>query len=65
MRSVRLVRYVSPFGSPAWMVPDSAEFFLRQDTDRFERFLSIEEATGHTVLSIEQRRIGAPRIEHS
>jgi hypothetical protein len=56
-RSPRLVRYVSPFGSPAWMTRDEAQRYMAED-DR--RWLA-DEAIGN--LSDRQRQIGPPHIE--
>lgn len=56
-RVERLVRYVSPFGSPAWMRREQAEALLRVDDRRWLRY----EALG--ILTPEQREVGLPRIE--
>lgn len=40
-RRITLVRYVSPFGSPAWMTPDLAERYYREDYARYLRFTAI------------------------
>lgn len=53
-----LVRYCSPFGSPAWMTSEQALSLLAED-DR--RWLYYQQAG---ALSPDQRRHGAPRIEH-
>jgi hypothetical protein len=58
-----LVRYISPFGSPAWMTRTQAEFHLRQDDARWCHYLRIEQATKCPALSEQQRLIGPPRIE--
>lgn len=62
-RRAPLVRYVSPFGSPAWMSRETAAEHLRHDDDRWLRAQQIETETGSPVLSAEQRRVGPPRIE--
>jgi hypothetical protein len=53
-----LVRYVSPFGSPAYMSREQAERYLAEDD---ARWLRAQE--GRYPLSDEQRAIGPPRIE--
>ena len=53
----RLVRYVSPFGSPAWMTPDQARRLLAEDDARW----LVHEAAG--ALSAAQLSVGAPRVE--
>ncbi len=53
----KLVRYVSPFGSPAWMLRAVAERHLAED-DRLWRELQEIDA-----LTDRQRRVGPPRIE--
>jgi hypothetical protein len=57
MPQPRLVRYVSPFGSPAWMNRDYAERLLAEDDARWLR----REAAG--ALTPAQRAVGIPRIE--
>lgn len=52
-----LVRYVSPFGSPAWMIPEAAQAHLAEDDARWLRYQAAE------ALSAEQRQTGPPRIE--
>lgn len=54
---VSLVRYVSPFGSPAWMSRERAQALMVED-DRL--WLLFQEAGN---LSEEQRQIGPPRYE--
>lgn len=56
-RIPRLVRYISPFGSPAWMTEERAEKYRQRDDDRWLRY----QAAG--MLSEEQRKVGPPRIE--
>jgi hypothetical protein len=58
-----LVRYVSPFGSPAWMTRERAEHYLAEDDDLYEFLCLIERETGSRALADFQRRIGPPRIE--
>ena len=53
----RLVRYVSPFGSPAYMRRALAESFRVAD-DRLWMLLS-----GAGALSDRQRAVGSPRLE--
>lgn len=55
----QLVRYVSPFGSPAWMTRAKAREHLAEDDARYVRWQKLG------ILSEEQRRVGAPRIEGS
>jgi hypothetical protein len=55
----RLVRYVSPFGSPAWMTRERAQEYLEDDDKRWLMYGDLD------LLSEEQRRVGAPRIEAS
>jgi hypothetical protein len=52
-----LVRYVSPFGSPAWMTRAEAEKYLAEDDARWLRAQEIG------ALSEHERAIGPPRIE--
>ena len=58
-----LVRYMSPFGSPAWMTRERAESYLAEDTDLYEFMCLVERETGGPFLADFQRRIGPPRIE--
>lgn len=53
----RLVRYVSPFGSPAWMPREQATRLLAEDDARY----LLHQDAG--ALSEDQRRVGPPRIE--
>lgn len=52
-----LVRYVSPFGSPAWMTREAAYEWLEKDD---KLWLELQEVN---ALSEWQRQIGPPRIE--
>lgn len=52
----KLVRYVSPFGSPASMSPDEAERHLAKDLVRWEEWLALDLLDEHAL------RIGVPRI---
>ena len=52
----QLVRYVSPFGSPATLPAERAQELLAQDTPLWEEFLELG------LVTESQRRIGAPRI---
>ncbi len=54
---VKLVRYISPFGSPAWMPLEQAKRLLAEDDTRW----LLHQETG--TLSEEQKRIGPPRWE--
>lgn len=56
-RHERQVRYVSPFGSPAWMTREKAERLLAEDLERYDRNYELG------VLSDAQRAVGSPRIE--
>ena len=56
-RSDPLVRYVSPFGYPAWMTRRRAEQRLALDGRRWQRYLSIG------CLTQRERDLGPPRIE--
>lgn len=56
-RPEKLVRYVSPFGSPAWMPRDRAEQLLREDDARWLRWQELG------VLSARQKEVGPPRID--
>ena len=58
-----LVRYISPFGSPAWMSPEAAQRLLIEDDSLWLYLQEVEAETGHRVTSEHQRQIGAPRIE--
>lgn len=62
---IPLVRYVSPFGSPAWMSRDRALAHLNIDDRRWVWYQHVEAMTGNPMISDEQRTIGAPRIEVS
>lgn len=57
-RKPRLVRYVSPFGSPATMPEDQAQRLLKEDD---KHWLSMQEVG---QLSEHQKEIGPPRIEY-
>lgn len=63
-QGAKLVRYVSPFGSPAWMTRDEAQHYLDEDDAHWLEFLEIERETGCKILSEHQRAIGPPRMEH-
>jgi hypothetical protein len=62
-RTIRLVRYISPFAIPAWMPRERAEGFLEDDDRRWGWMQDIEAATGEPIISEYQRRVGPPRIE--
>lgn len=64
MKPPKLVRYVSPFGSPAWMTRERAVVHLMQDDAHWENIAAAERETGERLFSEEQRRVGPPRIEH-
>lgn len=51
------VRYVSPFGSPAWMTRSEAERYRAEDDARYE----LHHELG--ILSEREREIGPPCIE--
>lgn len=53
----RLVRYVSPFGTPAWMPRDVAERHLEVDDARYVEWSRLG------ILPAFALAIGAPRIE--
>jgi hypothetical protein len=55
--TVRLVRYISPFGTPAWMPRETAEKHLADDDRRW----LLHQSAGN--LSEYQLAIGPPRIE--
>lgn len=57
MKREQLVRYVSPFGSPAWMTRERARELLDEDDKRYVLY----ERAGN--LTERQRQIGPPRIE--
>lgn len=57
--TVRYVRYVSPFGSPALLPEPRAKKYLLVDSAMWDVF----SAAG--ALSDAQRAVGAPRIEVS
>jgi hypothetical protein len=59
MATPQLVRYVSPFGSPAWMTREEAERHLAEDDKRWLRYSELQ------LLTEDQRAIGAPRIERA
>jgi hypothetical protein len=56
-RQPRLVRYVSPFASPAWLTEDHALALLAEEAALYE---ALRSADG---LSPRQRQLGEPRIE--
>lgn len=58
-KAPNLVRYVSPFGSPAWMTPEQAADLLAKEDARWMRYQELG------VLSESQRAIGPPRIERN
>jgi hypothetical protein len=60
----RLVRYVSPFGSPAWMTRDQADVHLAEDDARWMRLEEVEAEGAGPMLTPRQRAIGPPRIEY-
>ena len=53
----KLVRYISPFGSPAWMPRERALKLLEEDDARWLKYQRLG------MLSDEQRASGGPRIE--
>jgi hypothetical protein len=55
-RPVKLVRYVSPFGSPACMSQENAERYLAEDQRMWVMLVEDD------MLTETQRRIGVPRI---
>ena len=55
----RLVRYISPFGSPAWMTREKALHYLKEDDTRW---VLLSQAG---LLSEREKEVGAPRIEFS
>lgn len=63
-KTPKLIRYVSPFGSPAWMTREQAQPHLDADDARWCWLQEIEAETGDKVISDHQRQIGAPRMEH-
>jgi hypothetical protein len=64
MARERLVRYVSPFGSPAWMSREQAEKLLAEDDRRYLELQQLEAEGAGKMLTDRQRfEIGPPRIE--
>lgn len=63
MAQQKLVRYVSPFGSPAHMPREVAERYLREDDDLWCELQAVERETGQKIIADFQRKIGPPRIE--
>jgi hypothetical protein len=57
VRSEPLVRYVNPFGYPAWMTRRRAERRLALDDRRWQRYLAVG------CLTRREREVGPPRIE--
>lgn len=57
MKPARLVRYVSPFGSPASMPLEQAERLLDEDDARWLEWQELG------LLTPAQRQVGPPRIE--
>jgi hypothetical protein len=53
----KLVRFVSPFGTPAWMTREKAQEYLEDDDRRWVLYGQ------QNLLSEEQKQIGPPRIE--
>lgn len=62
-RTPKVVRYVSPFGSPAWMPLKMAQTLMEHDDKRWSRHQEIKAQTGEYVLGETRRAIGAPRID--
>lgn len=58
-----LVRFVSPFGSPAWMTKERAQALLEEHDARWLWLQRIEAATGEQLRSEHEREVGPPRIE--
>jgi hypothetical protein len=56
-RSDPLVRYVSPFGYPAWMTRRRAEQRLAREGLRWQRYLAVG------CLTPRERALGPPRVE--
>jgi hypothetical protein len=54
-----LVRYCSPFGSPAWMPEERARALLEADDARWVEWSRLG------MLSERQRQHGPPRIERA
>jgi hypothetical protein len=59
-----LVRYVSPFGSPAWMTREQAQVHLAEDDARLLWLEKAEAEGAGPMLTPRQRQIGPPRIEY-
>jgi hypothetical protein len=59
VKRVLLVRYISPFGSPAWMTAEEAQRHLEEDDARW----LLNQRAGN--LSEWQREVGPPRIERA
>lgn len=62
-RKPDLVRYVSPFGSPAWMPRERAEQYLKEDDKLWLTLQECEKAGAGPLLTSRMRDIGPPRIE--
>lgn len=62
-QGVKLVRYVSPFGSPAWMPRERAEQYLKEDDNLWCFLQEVERETGSRMLTSRQLDIGPPYIE--
>lgn len=60
-RASRLVRFVSPFGSPAWMTRERAERLLAEDDARWLRHQA--QGTLSCVLPAKRIAEGPPQIE--
>ena len=58
-RKARLVRYVSPFGTPAWMSEEKAQQLLEEEDRKYVK-LQQEGLLEQFVTSPE---VGPPRIE--
>jgi hypothetical protein len=54
-----LVRYCSPFGSPAWMPEADAQRHLEEDDQRWVEWSRLD------MLTERQRQHGPPRIERA
>lgn len=62
-RQEPLVRFISPFGSPACMPRDRAEELLAGHDERWLRWQEAEQQGAGQLIDEHMREIGPPRIE--
>jgi len=63
MTKQKLVRYVSPFGTPAWMTRERAQALLEEDDQRYVKYQNAGVLTYFTLGVASSQCDGPPRIE--